>query len=89
MTWKKETVRYPLVDDTGAPDTGSHVVKLQPIDQAYPTGAISCSRLTGGDGNLYQPDSDLDETKHYDWYVDTINQKVRVFSPNSIPPLGG
>ena len=86
--WAKERIIFQLINwSTGGPDSGSYTVKLQPIDQTYPNGAVSCSQASS-DASLWRPDADLDTTKHYDIYVDGTNKK-RLFSPESEPQIGG
>ena len=69
-TWAKEYIKFQLRDSTtGNPDTGSHTVYLQPVNQTYPTGAISCSQLSG-DSSIWSPDSDLDDELDYWIYID-------------------
>jgi len=68
--WDHTTIVYPVMDgSTGALDTNSYTVQFQPVDQAYPTGAIACSQLSEGNWN---PDSDLDTELAYDIYVNTV-----------------
>ena len=82
--WAKELVLFQvMVWASGTADTSAHTVKLQPIDQAYPTGAIACTHKGNG---YYGPDSDLDDATHYDIYIDTVN-KGRLFSPKSEPTI--
>lgn len=74
MAWSKEQIIIELFknDGSGDPDTSdTHVVRLQPIDQSYPTGAIDCSQCTSV-AHRWQPDSDLSETMDYDLYVDGV-----------------
>jgi len=86
MAWDKDTVIIWLASSTtGALDTGAHTVKVQPIDQSYPTGAIDCSQLSSE--YAYKPDSDLDEDTHYDVYVDGSKLK-RLIATNSTPMIG-
>lgn len=54
---------------TGAQDTSSHTVKLQPKNYAYPTNAIDCSQTTQ-ELWLWRPDSDLDSDTDYWIYID-------------------
>jgi hypothetical protein len=88
MARDKDTVFIHLVTaTTAADDTSSHTVKLQPIDQAYPTGAVDCTQGTSEQARWY-PDTDLDEDQHYDVYVDDV--KIgRILSYNSLPAIGG
>jgi hypothetical protein len=86
-TWAKEEALFKLYNTTtGADDTGSYTVKVQPSDQAYPTGAVACSQL--GATNTWRPDSNLDDQKHYDIYV-TGAKIGRMLSPESLPSIGG
>lgn len=83
-TWEKELVLFSLmIWASGSEDTSVHTVKLQPIDQAYPTGAISCTHKGNG---YYGPDSDLDDETHYDIYVDT-DLKSRLWALKSAPVI--
>ncbi len=84
MGWKKSIFIHDTT--TGAWDTGAHTVKCQPLDQSYPTGAVDCSALTNG--YVYRQDSDLDDSKHYDVYVDGALSELRLISPQSIPMVG-
>ena len=87
-TWEKEDVVFELVNSTtGSPDTTSHTVKLQPIDQAYDSGAIACSQKTVVT-SMWGPDSDLDDLKHYHIYVDD-DKKDLLISRESVPAIGG
>ena len=82
--WAKELVLFPvMIWASGTADTSAHTVKLQPIDQAYPTGAIACTHKGNG---YYGPDSDLSDATHYDIYVDGI-KKERIYSPISEPDI--
>ena len=86
-TWDKEDVVFELVDaSTGSPDTGAHTVKLQPIDQAYDSGAITCSQKSTVT-SMWGPDSDLDDDKHYFVYVDG-DKKDLIISRQSVPSIG-
>lgn len=88
-TWAKEDV--PLIPmrtwTTGSIDTSVHTVKLQPVDQVYPTGAIACSQCTI-ELWLWRPDADLDDDKHYQLYVDATKKDI-IISRQSIPAIGG
>ena len=87
-TWDKDTIFIQLATTgSGADDTGSYTVKFQPIDQAYPTGAVAGVQCTS-DKSKWQPDSDLDTTNHYDIYVDTV-RIGRLFGMDAVPPIGG
>jgi len=83
-TWAKENVIFRLVVwSTGVADTTTHTVVLQPTDQTYPTGSISCTHAGNG---YYRPDSDLNDTKHYYIYVDTV-KKSKLISIESEPAI--
>ena len=65
-TWNNDTIIITLLDSsTGAVDTNSYTIQCQPVDQAYSTGAISCSQLSSG---KWKPDSNLDTENAYDIY---------------------
>ena len=87
-TWDKDTIFIQLVDSSdGTNDETSHTVKLQPIDQAYDTGAVSCSQASGF-ASRWTPDSDLDDEMHYDIYVD--GTKIgRLQPPTAMAMIGG
>jgi len=72
-TWAKENV--PLIpirnQTTGSTDSTSHTVKLQPKNETYDSGAITCSQCTTEQW-LWKPDSDLDSEQDYYIYVDTV-----------------
>ena len=83
-TQDKEQFIFRLIDvSTGDPDTGLHTVKIQPINQTFPTGAIDCSHVGNG---YYIPDSDFNNEMHYDIYVDGTKKRRRL-SDNSFPGL--
>ena len=84
--WPKENVLLQLRHgSTGLPDTDEHSVKLQPLEQTYPNGAVNCIRASG-DPSFWLPETDLDTESHYDVYVDDL-RKRRMFSPDSQPPI--
>ena len=86
-TWDKEDVAFELVNSTtGSPDTSSYTVKLQPVDQAYPTGAITCSQKSTVK-SIYGPDSDLDDETHYFVYIDG-SKKDLIIARESVPAIG-
>lgn len=65
-TWDKDTIIFSILDSsTGEIDENSYTVQLQPIDQAYPTGAIACSQLSS---SKWKPDSNCDTELAYDIY---------------------
>jgi len=65
-SWNKDLIIFPLLDSTtGEIDSTSYTIQLQPIDQAYPTGAVACSQLSSG---KWKPDSNLDTTNSYEVY---------------------
>jgi len=74
-TWSKEDV--PLIAlrnwTTGAEDTASYTVKLQPKNQDYDTGAIACSQCTTEQW-LWRPDADLDSETDYWIYVNATKK---------------
>ena len=87
-TWDKEDVAFELVNSTtGSPDTGAHTVKLQPINQAYDSGAIACSQKSTVK-SIYGPDSDLDDEMHYFIYIDTAKKDLLI-ARESVPAIGG
>jgi hypothetical protein len=83
--WDKDIIFINVVTPiTGADPTAEYGVVFQPIDQTFPDGGtdgVQCST------NLarYYPMSDLDDTKHYDVYVEGM-KFMRIFSPKSNPP---
>ena len=87
-TWEKEDVSFELINSTtGSPDTTSHTVKLQPVDQVYDSGAIGCSQKTTVT-SIWGPDSDLDDETHYYIYVND-DLKDLLIARKSIPNIGG
>jgi hypothetical protein len=86
MAWDKDYILITLRDSTtGELDTVTRTVQVQPIDQAYPTGAVSCSQLSCL--SVYKPASDLDENTAYDVYVGGL--KVwRLQALNAVAPVG-
>jgi hypothetical protein len=86
-TWPKEDFEpFEIVTRaTGSPDPGTHTVQLQPYNQTYPTGAVTCSPCATVT-SMYIPDSDLDDETHYDIYIDTV-KKQRIMARNSVPPV--
>jgi hypothetical protein len=85
--WQKEEIPIPLFDKTtGLLDTTNHTVEVYPMDQAYPGGKVTCTRLSGG--YTYQPDSDLDDETHYWIRVDGVD-RYPLFAKKSYPAIGG
>ena len=85
--WDKNTIIIPLFDEaTGALDTTNHTVEVYPMDQAYPTGKVTCTRLSCG--YTYRPDSDLDDETHY-WIRVDGTDKYPLFAKKSYPATGG
>ena len=85
-TWEKEYAIVTLIrTDNGKFDELTHVVTYQPVDQAYPTGIISSTKLAVG--YRYMPDEDLDTEKAYDIYVDAVKKK-RIFGPDMMMVVG-
>ena len=78
-TWAKGDITFQL-RALGSPDTGAHTVVMQPLDQSYPTGAITCTHY--GDG-WYSPDYDLDDETHYHIYVDGVFKKLWIAKKSS------
>jgi len=72
-TWAKENV--PLIQlanwTTGANDTTSYTILLQPKNQTYPTGGISCSQCSTTTYR-WRPDSDLDSGIDYWIYINAV-----------------
>ena len=72
-TWAKENV--PLIPlrnwTTGAEDSASYTIKLQPKNQTYDTGSIACSQCTTEQW-LWRPDSDLDSEIDYSIYINDV-----------------
>lgn len=87
MAWgSKKTFR--MLNTDGTDDTSSHTVKAQPINQAYPTGAITLAQKST-DQSVWGLTSDsLADNMHYRIYVDDVATDDVWFSPRSIPPLG-
>jgi hypothetical protein len=86
-TWSKNVIFIRLLaNGTGSGDTSAHTVEFQPIDQAYPTGAIAGTQCSG-DASVYQPASNLDTEKHYDIYVDAA-RVGRIFGMDANPSFG-
>ena len=85
-TWDADTIIITIYDSsTGELDSNSYTIELQPVDQAYDTGAIACSQLTSG---RWKPDSDLDTELAYDVYNNTV--KIgRIWGTNLMPAIGG
>lgn len=88
-TWAKENVTpFDIVNwTTGVEDSSSHTVKLQPVNQDYPTGAITCSQCTTNQYR-WRPDSDLDDSIDYWIYVDTV-KKGLIPALNSVSNILG
>ena len=88
-TWEKEEVPaiHLTVFGTGADDTTAHTVKLQPANQAYDSGAISCTAGTSN-GSYYYADSDLDDETLYHIYVDDTFYSPLI-DQKSFPAIGG
>ena len=85
-SWAKENVSVTLRNTTtGELETDTHVVKLQPTDEDYDTGAITCTQLSTL--HTYTPESDLDADTHYWIYVDDVKIKL-LPAFNSRPQLG-
>jgi len=86
-TWNKDYVLLRMVDpSTGENDTSTHTVELQPTDQAYPSGKITCTQLSSL--HTYKPNSDLDTETHYWVYVDGT-KKYKLIAFASEPNIGG
>ena len=86
-TWKAENAMFILYDSsTGAEDTTPKTVVFQPVDQGYPTGAISTTQISGT--GKYICDSDLDTENAYDIYVNGSRVK-RILGPDLIAEIGG
>ena len=87
-TWDKDVIFIQLVTaTTGADDESAHTVKFQPIDQAYPTGAVNGTQCST-ELSRYYPASDLDDTNCYDIYVDSVCIG-RIFGKATVPSVGG
>ncbi len=87
-TWDKDEICIQLVTATTASDDESaHTVKFQPIDQAYPTGAVNGVQGTT-EKSRYFPASDLDDETHYDVYIDGTAY-YRLLAKKSNPGVGG
>ena len=87
--WAKNKIWYQMVTETtGADDTADHTVLFKPLDgTAYPTNAVAGRQGTSNLSRWY-PSQDLNDIYNYDVYVDTV-KKIRLFSPNSLPVVGG
>ena len=90
-TWAKENVIIHLVTATTlADDSSAHDVEV--IDTAdslvYDAGSVvACTQGSTADYR-YFPSSDLDTTKEYDVYVDTV--KIgRIIGPDRTTMVGG
>ena len=88
-TWAKENVPlYGIANGTtGVDDSTSHTVKLQPVNQTYPTGAITCSQCTTNQ-YLWKPDTDLQDNIDYHYYVDGT-KKLRLLALNGVSNILG
>lgn len=85
--WSKDSVFIQLVvKETGADDESAHVVKLCPIENAYPSGAITCTQASVKLSRYY-PSVDLDDETHYAIYVDDTRIGT-LFALKSAPPIG-
>jgi hypothetical protein len=86
-TWDKDTIFFNLVvPETGADDVTDHVVEVCSADNAYPTGAVTCTQCTS-EKSRYYPSEDLDDETHYDICVDGINVG-RIPAKKSYAPIG-
>ena len=84
--WDNDTIILTLYDSsTGEIDTNSYTFELQPIDQAYDTGAVACSQLSS---SRWKPDSDLDTELAYDVYKNTV-RIGRIWGVDLMPAIGG
>jgi len=84
-TWDKDLIIISIYDSsTGELDTNSYTIELQPVDQAYDTGAIVCSQLSSG---RWKPDSDLDTENAYDVYKNT-SRVGRILGIDLMPSIG-
>ena len=72
---------------TGADDNTAHTVRLQPIDQAYPTGALVMAQKTERPAVWGFASNVMDENMHYDLYVNA-SKKKRYQAFNAIANLG-
>ena len=87
--WDKDTIWIEIVTaTTGAADETAYTVKFKPLDgTAYPTNAVTGTQGTSRLDRWY-PSSDLNDEYHYDVYLNDT-WKLRIFSPNSLPMIGG
>lgn len=85
--WDKDSVFIQLVTPgTGEDDEAAHVVKLCPIENEYPTGAITCNQCTA-QLSRYSPSADLDDETHYGIWVDDARLGT-LFALKSAPGIG-
>lgn len=86
--WPKEDVAFEIVNSTtGSPDTTAHTVQLQPTNQTFPTGAVTCSQKSTIT-SMWGPDSDLDDETHYYVYVNSTKKDL-IIARESQPMIGG
>ena len=88
-TWDKDIIFVELVTPTTCdPDEAAYTVKFKPLDgTAYPTNAVTGTQGTSRLDRWY-PSSDLNDAYHYDVYIDDT-WTYRIYSPNSLPMIGG
>ena len=88
MAWGSE-LAIPIVDKiTGENDSSSYTVKLQPLNQAYDSGAVTLSQKTVEQHVWGLSADSLDYDTHYALYIDGSDTGLRFFAPNSYPAFG-
>ncbi len=86
-TWDKDTIFIQLVaPTTGEDDASEHTVKVCPIDNTFPSGAITCTQCST-QKSRYFPSSDLDDETHYGVFVDDTRIGA-IFAKKSAPAIG-
>ena len=87
MAWGTDLAIKLVNSTTGSDDTASHTVKLCPVTNTYPTGAITLSQKTV-ELSIWGLSADsLDDDTHYALYIDDADTGLRYWAPNSLPPV--
>jgi hypothetical protein len=85
--WDKDTVFIQLVTPgTGEDDTTGHTVEVCPIENSYPSGAVTCTQCST-QLSRYYPSADLDDETHYGIFVDGTRIGT-LFAKKSAPAIG-
>lgn len=87
MAWGTKLTVKLVNSTTGSDDETSHTVKLQPVESAYPTGAITLSQKTVELSVWGLAADSLGDDTHYALYIDDADTGIRYWAPNSLPPI--